>query len=52
MGVQRLDHVGVVVNDLEAVTSFFLDLGLERESDGDVIRPDGDQLEMQMTGTW
>ncbi|MBA2554785.1 MAG: hypothetical protein H0V10_14075 [Geodermatophilaceae bacterium] len=36
MGVQRLDHVGVVVNDLEAVTSFFLDLGLEREGRGPV----------------
>jgi len=29
--VRRLDHVGVVVNDLEAATEFFLDLGLERE---------------------
>lgn len=29
--VRSLDHVGVVVNDLEAATEFFLDLGLERE---------------------
>src|SRR3954465_3779904 len=29
--VRRLEHVGVVVEDLEAATEFFLDLGLERE---------------------
>jgi catechol 2,3-dioxygenase-like lactoylglutathione lyase family enzyme len=29
--VRRLEHVGVVVNDLEAATEFFLDLGLVRE---------------------
>ena len=29
--VQRFDHVGVTVDDLEAVTSFFLKLGLEQE---------------------
>src|SRR5690349_21775979 len=29
--VRRLDHVGVVVEDLEAATEFFLDLGLDRE---------------------
>ena len=29
--VRRLEHVGVVVDDLEAATEFFLDLGLERE---------------------
>jgi catechol 2,3-dioxygenase-like lactoylglutathione lyase family enzyme len=29
--VRRLEHVGVVVEDLEAVTELFLDLGLERE---------------------
>jgi len=29
--VRRLEHVGVIVNDLEAATEFFLDLGLERE---------------------
>jgi catechol 2,3-dioxygenase-like lactoylglutathione lyase family enzyme len=27
----RLDHVGVVVDDLDAVAAFFLDLGFERE---------------------
>ena len=29
--VRSLDHVGIVVDDLEAATEFFLDLGLERE---------------------
>ena len=31
MKVRSLDHVGIVVDDLEAATAFFLDLGLERE---------------------
>jgi catechol 2,3-dioxygenase-like lactoylglutathione lyase family enzyme len=36
MGVKSFDHVGVVVDDLEAATTFFLDLGLEREGAGSV----------------
>jgi catechol 2,3-dioxygenase-like lactoylglutathione lyase family enzyme len=31
MGMLRFDHVGVVVDDLDAVTAFFLGLGFERE---------------------
>src|SRR5438045_7663261 len=31
MGMLRFDHVGVVVDDLEAATAFFLALGFERE---------------------
>ncbi|WP_458210982.1 VOC family protein [Haladaptatus sp. NG-SE-30] len=31
MGMLRLDHVGVVVDDLDTVTEFFLGLGFERE---------------------
>src|SRR5919201_6504284 len=31
MGVLRFEHVGVVVDDLDAVTAFFLALGFERE---------------------
>jgi catechol 2,3-dioxygenase-like lactoylglutathione lyase family enzyme len=30
--VRRLDHLGIVVDDLEAATHFFLDLGLRREA--------------------
>jgi catechol 2,3-dioxygenase-like lactoylglutathione lyase family enzyme len=29
MKIQRIDHVGVIVNDLAAAKAFFLDLGLE-----------------------
>ena len=31
MTIQRMDHVGVVVDDLEAAVAFFVDLGLELE---------------------
>jgi catechol 2,3-dioxygenase-like lactoylglutathione lyase family enzyme len=36
MGVRSLDHVGVVVDDLEAAVAFFVDLGLERGGAGTV----------------
>lgn len=29
MKINRIDHVGVIVNDLAAATAFFLDFGLE-----------------------
>ncbi|MDH2443505.1 VOC family protein [Amnibacterium sp. CER49] len=28
-GIQRFDHVGITVGDLDAVTAFFVDLGFE-----------------------
>jgi catechol 2,3-dioxygenase-like lactoylglutathione lyase family enzyme len=31
MTIQRMDNVGVVVNDLEAALAFFLELGMELE---------------------
>jgi catechol 2,3-dioxygenase-like lactoylglutathione lyase family enzyme len=31
MAIARMDHVGVVVDDLEAATAFFVELGLELE---------------------
>ena len=31
MAIQRMDHVGVVVDDLEAAMAFFVDLGMELE---------------------
>ncbi|MFL5816657.1 MAG: VOC family protein [Conexibacter sp.] len=41
MTVQRLEHVGIVVDDLAAATAFFAALGLEPEGeasvDGDVV---------------
>jgi catechol 2,3-dioxygenase-like lactoylglutathione lyase family enzyme len=36
MTVQRMDHVGVVVEDLEAAVAFFAELGLEREGEATV----------------
>jgi catechol 2,3-dioxygenase-like lactoylglutathione lyase family enzyme len=36
MTIQRMDHVGVVVDDLEAALSFFLELGLELEGEAAV----------------
>jgi catechol 2,3-dioxygenase-like lactoylglutathione lyase family enzyme len=36
MTIQRLDHVGVVVDDLAAATAFFVELGLEVQGRGTV----------------
>jgi catechol 2,3-dioxygenase-like lactoylglutathione lyase family enzyme len=33
MAIQRMDHVGVVVDDLAAATEFFVELGLELEGE-------------------
>jgi catechol 2,3-dioxygenase-like lactoylglutathione lyase family enzyme len=33
MTIQRMDHVGVVVGDLEAATAFFVELGMELEGE-------------------
>ena len=39
MAVLRLDNVGVVVDDLEAATAFFVELGLEVDGEGSVEGP-------------
>jgi catechol 2,3-dioxygenase-like lactoylglutathione lyase family enzyme len=36
MTVLRMEHIGVVVDDLEAATAFFLELGLELDGEGSV----------------
>ena len=36
MAIQRMDHVGVVVDDLEAATAFFVELGMELEGEAPV----------------
>ena len=36
MGIQRMDHIGVVVDDLAAATEFFTQLGLEPSGNGSV----------------
>ena len=33
MTIQRMDHVGIIVDDLAAATAFFVDLGLELEGE-------------------
>ena len=34
MTIQRMEHVGVVVDDLAAATEFFVELGLELQGEG------------------
>lgn len=36
MKIRKVDHVGIVVNDLAAAKEFFLDLGLELEGEAPV----------------
>lgn len=36
MAIQRMEHVGIVVNDLQAAIDFFVELGLERGGTGQV----------------
>jgi hypothetical protein len=42
MTMQRLENVGIVVDDLAAVTTFFISLGLELPGEGTV---EGDRLD-------
>jgi catechol 2,3-dioxygenase-like lactoylglutathione lyase family enzyme len=43
MTIQRLDHVGVVVDDLDAAISFFVELGMEL--DGEITPVEGDWVD-------
>jgi catechol 2,3-dioxygenase-like lactoylglutathione lyase family enzyme len=36
MTIQRMEHVGIVVDDLAAATEFFAELGLEQQGEGSV----------------
>jgi catechol 2,3-dioxygenase-like lactoylglutathione lyase family enzyme len=36
MTIQRMEHVGIVVDDLAAATEFFVELGLELQGEGQV----------------
>jgi hypothetical protein len=36
MTLQRMEHVGIVVDDLAATTEFFAELGLELQGEGQV----------------
>src|SRR3954466_3856687 len=44
MSVKRMDNVLIVVDDLEAVKSFFIELGLELEGETQVEGPSVDNL--------
>jgi len=44
MTIHRMDHVGIVVEDLAAAIAFFLELGLEREGETGVEGEWVDQL--------
>jgi catechol 2,3-dioxygenase-like lactoylglutathione lyase family enzyme len=39
MAIQRMDNIGIVVDDLEAATAFFVELGLELEGEAPVEGP-------------
>ena len=59
MSIQRMEHVGVVVDDLAAATEFFVELGLELQSEGlvedrwvdRVVGLDGVRVEFAMVQT-
>jgi catechol 2,3-dioxygenase-like lactoylglutathione lyase family enzyme len=59
MTIQRMDHVGIVVDDLAAVTAFFLELGLKLQGEGPVegdwvdrvVGLDGVRVDMAMLET-
>jgi catechol 2,3-dioxygenase-like lactoylglutathione lyase family enzyme len=36
MTIRRMEHVGIVVDDLDAATAFFAELGFERQGQGSV----------------
>ena len=44
MTIQRMDHVSVVVDDLDAAKAFFIDLGLELEGEAPIEGPLVDRL--------
>ena len=44
MGIRRMDHVSVVVDDLEAAKAFFVELGMELEGEAPIEGPSVDRL--------
>jgi catechol 2,3-dioxygenase-like lactoylglutathione lyase family enzyme len=44
MAIQRLDHVSVVVDDLEAAKAFFVELGMELEGEAPIEGDSVDRL--------
>jgi catechol 2,3-dioxygenase-like lactoylglutathione lyase family enzyme len=44
MTIRRIDNIGIVVEDLAAVTAFFVDLGMDIEGQATVEGPSVDRL--------
>ena len=44
MTIQRMDNVGIVVDDLKAAIAFFVELGLELEGEATVEGPSVDRI--------
>ena len=44
MTIQRMDHVSIVVDDLEAAKAFFVDLGMELEGEAPIEGPSVDRV--------
>ena len=44
MTIQRMDHVSVVVDDLEAAIAFFVELGMELEGQAPIEGPSVDRV--------
>ena len=44
MTIQRMDNVGIVVDDLEAAIAFFAELGMELEGEAPIEGPGVDRL--------
>jgi catechol 2,3-dioxygenase-like lactoylglutathione lyase family enzyme len=44
MTIQRMDHVSVVVDDLEAAIAFFVELGMELEGQAPIAGPSVDRV--------
>src|SRR5215207_6181029 len=44
MAIQRMDHVSVVVDDLEAAKAFFFELGMELEGEAPIEGREVDRL--------
>ncbi len=44
LAVQRMDHVGITVDDLASATAFFVELGLELQGEGSVEGPAVDRI--------
>lgn len=43
MTIQRMDNVGIVVDDLEAAIAFFQELGMELEGKAEIEGPWADE---------